>query len=127
MAALAAEVMHWADMPDWLEAGLALIAVLLSGLTTYKKGWISIRNGNLNINALMSIAVTGALVLGQWPEAAMVMVLFTIAELIEAKSLDRARNAIGSLMSLTLKPQWSNKLMDHGRKLMPAAYNQEVL
>lgn len=101
VAALAAEVMHWADMPDWLEAGLALIAVLLSGLTTYKKGWISIRNGNLNINALMSIAVTGALVLGQWPEAAMVMVLFTIAELIEAKSLDRARNAIGSLMSLT--------------------------
>lgn len=101
VAALAAEVMHWADMPDWLEAGLALIAVLSCGLTTYKKGWISIRNGNLNINALMSIAVTGALVLGQWPEAAMVMVLFTIAELIEAKSLDRARNAIGSLMNLT--------------------------
>ncbi|CAI4166617.1 conserved hypothetical protein [Alteromonas macleodii] len=39
----------------------------------------------------------------QWPEAAMIMVLFTIAELIEAKSLDRARNAIGSLMNLTLK------------------------
>ncbi|KPN77861.1 hypothetical protein MRO13_05255 [Vibrio metschnikovii] len=35
----------------------------------------------------------------QWPEAAMIMVLFTIAELIEAKSLDRARNAIGSLMN----------------------------
>ncbi|WP_348946330.1 hypothetical protein ABHF33_07270 [Chitinibacter sp. FCG-7] len=40
----------------------------------------------------MSIAVTGALPIGQWPEAVMVMVLFTIAELIEAKSLDRARN-----------------------------------
>jgi Cd2+/Zn2+-exporting ATPase len=50
---------------------------------------VAIRNGNLNINALMSIAVTGALALGQWPEAAMVMVLFTIAELIEVKSLDR--------------------------------------
>ncbi|WP_413859679.1 hypothetical protein [Candidatus Aalborgicola defluviihabitans] len=49
----------------------------------------------------MSIAVTGALLLGQWPEAAMVMVLFTIAELIEAKSLDRARNAIQGLMQLT--------------------------
>ncbi|KZY44539.1 MULTISPECIES: hypothetical protein [Alteromonadales] len=36
----------------------------------------------------------------QWPEAAMIMVLFTIAELIEAKSLDRARNAIGSLMNI---------------------------
>ena len=53
------------------------------------------------MNALMSIAVTGAFIIGQWPEAAMVMVLFTIAELVEAKSLDRARNAISSLMSLT--------------------------
>ncbi|MNZ21261.1 putative cadmium-transporting ATPase [compost metagenome] len=49
----------------------------------------------------MSIAVTGAVLIGQWPEAAMVMVLFTVAELIEARSLDRARNAIGGLMQLT--------------------------
>lgn len=77
-----------------------MLAVFGSGLTTYKKGWIAVRNGNLNINALMSIAVTGALLLGQWPEAAMVMVLFTIAELIEAKSLDRARNAIQGLIRL---------------------------
>src|SRR5699024_10720516 len=71
------------------------------GLSTYKKGWIALRNGNLNINALMSIAVTGALLLGQWPEAATVMFLFTLAELIEAKSLDRARHAIQKLMQLT--------------------------
>src|SRR5690606_11255863 len=71
------------------------------GLTTYKKGWIALKNLNLNINALMSIAVTGAVVIGQWPEAAMVMFLFTVAELIEAKSLDRARNAISGLMQLT--------------------------
>ncbi|HZX51149.1 MAG TPA: heavy metal translocating P-type ATPase, partial [Pseudomonas sp.] len=38
---------------------------------------------------------------GQWPEAAMVMFLFSVAELIEAKSLDRARNAIRGLMDLT--------------------------
>ena len=101
VAAIAAEAMHWTGMPEWLEAALALAAVAACGLSTYKKGWIALRNGNLNINALMSIAVTGALALGQWPEAAMVMVLFTIAELIEAKSLDRARNAIGSLMKLT--------------------------
>ncbi|WP_234465536.1 heavy metal translocating P-type ATPase [Erwinia sp. S59] len=101
VAAAAAEAMHWTGMPEWLEAVLALAAVGACGLSTYKKGWIALRNGNLNINALMSIAVTGALALGQWPEAAMVMVLFTIAELIEAKSLDRARNAIGSLMTLT--------------------------
>ncbi len=99
-AAIASEAVTWLSQPAWLAATLAIVAVAASGLTTYKKGWVAIRNGNLNINALMSIAVTGALVLQQWPEAAMVMVLFTIAELIEAKSLDRARNAIKGLMQL---------------------------
>ena len=100
-AAIASEAVEWANWPTWLAAVLALVAVSACGITTYKKGWIAIRNGNLNINALMSIAVTGAFFLGQWPEAAMVMVLFTIAELIEAKSLDRARNAIRGLLQLT--------------------------
>ncbi|MEO7108181.1 MAG: heavy metal translocating P-type ATPase, partial [Rhodoferax sp.] len=101
VAAMGSEAAHWFGLPTWVAAALALVAVLTCGLTTYQKGWIAIRNANLNINALMSIAVTGALLLGQWPEAAMVMVLFTIAELIEAKSLDRARNAIQGLMQLT--------------------------
>ncbi|KVZ75925.1 heavy metal translocating P-type ATPase [Burkholderia ubonensis] len=100
VAAIASEAASWAGLPSWLAAVLALGAVLACGITTYKKGWIALRNGNLNINALMSIAVTGAMAIGQWPEAAMVMVLFTIAELIEAKSLDRARNAIQGLMRL---------------------------
>ncbi|WP_134138963.1 heavy metal translocating P-type ATPase [Paraburkholderia sp. BL6665CI2N2] len=105
-AAAGSEAAGWLGAPAWLPAGLAILAILSCGLATYKKGWLAIRNGNLNINALMSIAVTGALVLRQWPEAAMVMVLFTIAELIEAKSLDRARNAIQGLMQLT--PEQAN-------------------
>ncbi len=101
VAALASEAVSWLGLPSLLVAALAVLAVVACGVTTYKKGWVAISNGNLNINALMSIAVTGALALGQWPEAAMVMVLFTIAELIEAKSLDRARHAIAGLVQLT--------------------------
>ncbi len=101
VAALGAEITHWVGLPEWLSALLALVAITISGIGTYKKGWIALRHGNLNINALMSIAVTGAVLLQQWPEAAMVMVLFTLAELIEAKSLDRVRNAIRSLVQLT--------------------------
>lgn len=100
VAAAASEAVSWMGLPTWLAATLGILAVAFCGLTTYKKGWVAIRNGNLNINALMSIAVTGAMALGQWPEAAMVMVLFTVAELIEAKSLERARNAIEGLMKL---------------------------
>ncbi len=101
VAALGAEAASWVGGPLWLGALLALGAIAISGVGTYKKGWIAVRHGNLNINALMCIAVTGAALIGQWPEAAMVMVLFTLAELIEAKSLDRARDAIRGLVQLT--------------------------
>ncbi|MFJ3154657.1 heavy metal translocating P-type ATPase [Pseudomonas protegens] len=102
IGALAAEVIHFTNAaPDWVIALVALVSILSGGLTTYKKGWIALKNRNLNINALMSIAVTGAVLIGQWPEAAMVMFLFTVAELIEARSLDRARNAISGLMQMT--------------------------
>ncbi len=102
VTAVAAEVVHFTQAaPTWVVALLALVSIASCGLGTYSKGWIALKNGNLNINALMSIAVTGAVLIGQWPEAAMVMFLFTVAELIEAKSLDRARNAIGGLMRLT--------------------------
>lgn len=102
VGALLAEVIHFTGFaPNWVVAVIALVSILSGGLGTYKKGWIALKNRNLNINALMSIAVTGAVLIGQWPEAAMVMFLFTVAELIEARSLDRARNAIGGLMQMT--------------------------
>nr|WP_223819669.1 heavy metal translocating P-type ATPase [Cupriavidus cauae] len=101
VAALGAELAEWFSLATpWLPAAFALVAIAVAGLGTYRKGWIALRNRNLNINALMSIAVTGALLIGHWPEAAMVMVLFALAERIEAASLDRARNAIRGLMAM---------------------------
>lgn len=99
-AALSAELVEWTGGSQWLVVALALGAIITGGLPTYKKGLIAVKNLNLNINALMSIAVTGAMLIGYWPEAAMVMFLFALAEVIEAKSLDRARNAIRGLMDL---------------------------
>jgi Cd2+/Zn2+-exporting ATPase len=102
VTASAAEAVYWFHNGNhWSVVVLALVAVFTGGLSTYKKGWIALKNRNLNMNALMSIAVTGAMLIGHWPEAAMVMVLFALAEVIEAKSLDRARNAIRGLLDLT--------------------------
>jgi Cd2+/Zn2+-exporting ATPase len=83
-----------------IEMVLAAVAIGLAGFDTYKKGFNALAHGRLNITALMRVAVTGAFLIGQWPVAAMVMALYAIAELIEARSLDRARNAIQSLMAL---------------------------
>ena len=101
MSATSAEAVHWWNGGfHWTVAALALLAILSGGLPTYKKGLIALRNRNLNMNALMSLAVTGAILIGQWPEAAMVMFLFALAEIIEVKTMDRARNAIRGLMDL---------------------------
>ncbi len=83
--------------------GLAIAAgaIALAGPDIYRKGLSALAQGKLNINALMTVAVSGAFVIGQWPEAAMVMALYAIAELIEAKSVDKARNAIKGLLDLS--------------------------
>ena len=83
-----------------LGMALAAAAIAFSGFSTYRKGLSALRRGQLNMNALMGVAVTGAFLIGQWPEAAMVMALYAIAELIEARSVDRARNAIKGLLAL---------------------------
>lgn len=79
---------------------LSIGAIILVGKPTFKKGWLAIRAFTLNINFLMMIAITGAAFIGEWPEAAMVTVLFALAELIERYSLDKARHAIDGLMEM---------------------------
>ena len=83
-----------------LGMALAVAAIGLAGLETYTKGFSALRRGQLNISALMTVAVTGAFLIGQWPEAAMVMALYAIAEALEARAVDRARHAITGLMAL---------------------------
>jgi Cd2+/Zn2+-exporting ATPase len=122
--AVAAEALHFfaGDVPYMSYVGLVLaaIAIWLSGVETYTKGIKALSRGRLNINALMSVAVTGAFVIGQWPEAAMVMALYAIAELIEARAADRARNAIKGLIALV--PEEADVLQaDHAWKTQPSA------
>ncbi|MDR1063153.1 MAG: heavy metal translocating P-type ATPase [Azoarcus sp.] len=102
--ALAAEGLDFAfaDAGAAKAASLALaaLAVGLAGISVYMKGIAALRQGRLSINGLMTVAVTGAFLIGQWPEAAMVMALYAIAEAIEVRAMDRTRNAIGSLLAM---------------------------
>ncbi|WP_130470223.1 heavy metal translocating P-type ATPase [Candidatus Magnetaquicoccus inordinatus] len=104
-AALAAEALAWSgsDEQSWPIRLLALFAIVSGGQNTLRKGWRALRLLTLNIHFLMSLAVIGAIILGQWPEAAMVIFLFGLAERIEAQSLAKARRAVSEL--LTLAPE----------------------
>jgi Cd2+/Zn2+-exporting ATPase len=78
-----------------------LLAIGSGGVYTARRAFASVRAGHLDINALMVIAVLGALALRQWSEAASVVVLFALAQLLETRAMDRARGAIRALMDLT--------------------------
>lgn len=66
-----------------------------------KKTWNSIKTFSLNIHILMFVAVIGAILLGEYSEAAMVISLFALAELIEKRSLLKVRNALGNAIDLS--------------------------
>ena len=105
LAATGAEVVHLLG-PDtaWWQVGgmvLAAAAIALAGLGVYQSGVRSLMRGQLGISALMAVAVTGAFAIGQWPEAAMVMALYALAERIEEGAVGRARHAIGALLALS--------------------------
>lgn len=122
-AALAAEACHWFGgdgtntVLQYLGMALAVVGIALSGLGVYKAGIKDLFRFKLGIHALMAVAVTGAFIIGQWPEAAMVMALYAAAERIEDQAMDKARMAIRNLLQLApetadvLKPDGSTQRM----------------
>lgn len=106
--ALASEVLVWTGSHETSAPviALAVFSIALGGHGTLRKGWLALKSFTLNINFLMSLAVIGAAAIGQWPEAAVVIFLFALAEMIETLSLDHARNAIHGLMAMTPDTAW---------------------
>src|SRR5690606_34827971 len=84
------------DYTGWSIAGmgLAVLAIALAGTAVFRQGGSALMHGNLNINALMTVAVTGAFLIGGWTEGALVMGLYSLGEYIEHRSGECGRYAI---------------------------------
>ena len=76
-----------------------LASILLGGAPVAMRGFREVRNRSLGMNALMTISIGGAALLGEWTEAAVVVTLFALANTLEARSLDRARRATADLFA----------------------------
>ena len=94
-------LLQWLGLPVIANRAAFLVAILSGGLYTARRAWAATRVMSLDINVLMLIAVIGAIAIGQWSEGATVTFLFAFAQILEARSMDRARNAIRALMDLT--------------------------
>ncbi|MCE1245500.1 MAG: heavy metal translocating P-type ATPase [Firmicutes bacterium] len=76
-------------------------AIITGGYFAAKRAFNAARNLNPDMNVLMTIAVIGAAILGDWLEASTVVFLFSLAFLLERHSMERSRRAIHELMNLT--------------------------
>ncbi len=76
------------------------VAIALGGSYTARRAMTSLSARVLDIHVLMMVAVAGAMVLGEWSEAASVIFLFALAQVLESRAMARARGAIRSLMDL---------------------------
>lgn len=92
---------YLAGLPASVHIALLALATAGSGAIVARRAWTSARNRVLDINVLMFVAVVGAVLIREWFEAATVVWLFALAQLLEARSMDRARGAIRALMDLT--------------------------
>jgi Cd2+/Zn2+-exporting ATPase len=99
-AAIAAgAAVGWLGYEGWAMVPYA-IAIALAIPGPARQAWQSIQRRVMDIHVLMVIAVAGAIVLGEWLEAATVIWLFGISEWLEARTISRARRAIRDLMTM---------------------------
>ncbi len=96
-AALTAD---WLGVPSVLDHGLYSMALAAGGWMAARKALRAMLARRLDMNVLMTVAVLGAVAIGQWDEAASVAFLFALAQLLETYSLDRARQAVRRLLAV---------------------------
>ena len=83
-----------------LAALLYTAAAIVGGFNFFLKGFRAARRLELDMNFLMTVAIFGALVIGEFVEAASIAFLFGIAELLERYSVERARRSLEELLNL---------------------------
>ncbi|MFL5735597.1 MAG: heavy metal translocating P-type ATPase [Chloroflexia bacterium] len=101
LAAGLAFVLSLLNVSPWVVNALFAFTIVVSGAGFARAGLLAVRTGRADMNLLMSVAAVGAALLGDWAEAATVVLLFAFGGTLQAYTLEKTRGAIRSLMDLT--------------------------
>ncbi|GIL17060.1 MAG: copper-translocating P-type ATPase [Oligoflexia bacterium] len=105
-------ILLWAKMNSIVINICFFASIGLGGSLVFPKAWGSLRQKTFNMNVLMTIAVIGAVGIREFSEAAAVVFLFSLSELLESLSIQRARKAIQELLKIT--PQKADVIQSDG-------------
>ncbi|BAZ18191.1 cation-transporting ATPase (plasmid) [Calothrix sp. NIES-4071] len=107
----------------WLARAFYGIGIVIAGYPVARAGLFELRSRRADMNLLMTISVTGAIILGDWFEGALVTFLFSLGTTLQSFSFGRTRNAIRALMDLT--PQEATVIRD-GKEVSVGVEDIEV-
>ncbi|GIV16937.1 MAG: cadmium transporter [Armatimonadota bacterium] len=122
LLSIAAFALQKWQVSAWIFVPLYLASIALGGTPTFIGGWRAVRNRSLDTDALMTIAILGAIALREWAEAAAVVCLFAIGNLLEHLTTERTRRAIRQLMDSA--PETATLVTPAGLRTVPAALVQ---
>jgi len=89
--------------PSWLPLTFYIAAYFFGGFYTLKEAIGSIGKGEFEIDFLMLVAAAGAAALGEWPEGALLLFLFSFGHSLENMAMEKARKSIEALAGLAPK------------------------
>ena len=99
-------ILHWTHAgPGWLTIVAFAAATLAGGALVFPAAWGALRKLRLDINVLMTVAVIGAWIIGEYAEAASVVFLFALSELLESWAAGRARRAVDAAFDAWARDQ----------------------
>ncbi|MGV2686008.1 cation-transporting P-type ATPase, partial [Clostridium perfringens] len=90
-------------VPEPIVIALYAGAMILSGYTTFLRGLRNLTRFKFNMDTLMTVALVGAVIIGEWREATLVAILFGLNELLEGYGTNRARQSMEALLAAAPK------------------------
>lgn len=102
-AIYAAALLLDGQIPNFVLIGLYLIATAISGYTTFIRGLKNLFSLKFTIDTLMTVALIGAVAIGEWKEATLVAILFGLNELLEGMGMEKARRSMETLLQVAPK------------------------